>query len=93
MLTTAEEETCNTLEGLFDKFKPQYNRTIKSLQFRKLYRYENENVEEWMHRLCIAAVECNYQEIDRQLKEQFSHGLNNKYILEEIHKGANSKQQ
>ena len=51
-LTTAEKETCNTLEGPFDtlcnKFKSQYNETIKSLQFRKLYRYEDENVEEWM---------------------------------------------
>ena len=50
-LMTAEKETCNTLEGLFEtlsnKFKPQYNVTIKSLQFRKLYRYDNENVEEW----------------------------------------------
>ena len=67
-----------TLEGLFDtlcnKFKPQYNETIKLLQFRKLYRYEDENVEEWMERLCIAAVEYNYQEIDRQFKEQFIHG-------------------
>ena len=39
--TTAEKETCNTLEGLFEtlsiKFKPQYNETIQSLQFRKLY--------------------------------------------------------
>ena len=45
MLTTAEKETCNTLEGLFDtlcsKFKPQYNKTIKSLQFRKLYWHED----------------------------------------------------
>ena len=37
-----------------------------------------------MGRLCIAAVKCNYQEVDRQLKEQFIHGLNNKYMLEEI---------
>ena len=33
-----EKETCNTLEGLFEaltnKFRPQYNETIKSLQFR-----------------------------------------------------------
>ena len=39
---------CNTLEGLFktlsNKFKLQYNEPIKSLQFRKLYRYEEENV-------------------------------------------------
>ena len=65
MLTTAEKETCNTLEGLFEtlcnKFKPQYNETITSLQFSKLYRYENDNMEEWMGRLHVAAVECNYK--------------------------------
>ena len=37
---------CNILEGLFEtltnKFKPQYNETIKLLQFRKLYRYDDE---------------------------------------------------
>ena len=86
-LTTAEKETCNTVEGLFEtlsnKFKPQYNETIKSLQFRRLYRYE-ENVEEWMERLCVAAVECNYQEVDRQLEEQFIHALDDKHMLEEI---------
>ena len=73
---TAEKETC--------KFKPQYNEKIKSLQFRKLYRYDEEYVEEWMGRLHIAAVQCNYQQVDRQLKEQFIHGLNDKYMLEEI---------
>ena len=66
---------CNTVEGLFEtltnKFKPQYNKTIKSLQFRKLYRYDDENVEEWMGRLQVAAVDCNYQKVNRQLKEQF----------------------
>ena len=31
-----------------NKFKPQYNEMIKSLQFRKLYRHDEENVEEWM---------------------------------------------
>ena len=76
------------LEGLFEtltnKFKPQYNETIISLQFRKLYRYEDENVEEWMGRLWVAAVECNYHEVSRQLKEQFIHGLNDEYMLEEI---------
>ena len=87
-LMTAEKETNNTLEGLFETlsntFKPQYNETIKSLQFRKLYRYNDKNVEEWMGRLHVAAVECNYQEADRQLKKQFIHGLNDKYMLEEI---------
>ena len=37
-----------------------------------------------MGRLHIAAVECNYQDVDRQLKEQFIHGLNDKHMLEEI---------
>ena len=87
-MTTAEKETCNTLEGLFEtltnKFKPQYSETIKLLQFRKLYRYDDENVEEWMGRLWVAAVECNYKEVNRQLKEQFIHSLNDKCMLEEI---------
>ena len=51
-LTTTEKDTCNTVEGLFEtlsnKFKPQYNETTKSLQFRRLYQYEDENVEEWI---------------------------------------------
>ena len=37
-----------------------------------------------MGSLHTAAVECNYQEIDRQLKDQFIHGLNDKHMLEEI---------
>ena len=69
---------------LANKFKPQYNETIKSLQFRKLYWFENKNVEKWMGMLCMAVVECNYKEIDRQLKQQFIHSLNDKYMLEEI---------
>ena len=59
-----EKETYNPLEGLFEtlsnNFKPQYNETIKSLQFRKLYRHDDESVEEWMGRLCVATVEYNY---------------------------------
>ena len=35
-------------------------------------------MEEWMGRLHVAVIECNYQEVDRQLKEQFIH------MLEEI---------
>ena len=56
-------------------------RTIKLLQFRKLYRFEGESAEEWMGRLQIAAAECNYKEIDRQLKEQLIHRLNDRSIL------------
>ena len=29
-------------------------------------------------------VECNYKEVDRQLKEQFIHGLNDRVMLDEI---------
>ena len=48
-LMPAEEEACKTVEGLLDmlanKFRPQYNETIKSLQFRKLCLLECKNVE------------------------------------------------
>ena len=87
-LTNTEKVTCNPLEGLLNtltsKFKPQFNEKIKFLQFRKLCRNDGENVKEWMGRLRVAAIECNYQEVDRQLKEQFFHGLNDKNMLEEI---------
>ena len=87
-LTETEKHAYNTLQGLFDtlamKFKLQFNDTIKSLQFRKLYRLEGESAEEWMGRLWLAAVECSYKEVDRQLKEQFIHGLNDRVMLDEI---------
>ena len=83
-----EKEACSTLEGLVNmlaaKFKPQYNETVNSLQFRNLYRLENESADEWMGRLQVAVAECNYRELDRQLKEQFIHGLNDKLMLDEI---------
>ena len=76
------------LEGLFDmlatKFKLQYNKMVKTLQFRKLYRLDNENIDEWMGRLHMAAMECNYTELDQQLKEKFIHGLNDKSMLDKI---------
>ena len=37
-----------------------------------------------MGRLWLLAIECNYKEIYRQLKEQFIHGLNNTEMLGEI---------
>ena len=43
-----------------------------------------------MGRLWVAAVECNYQEVNRQFKEQFIHGLNDKCMLEEIIKELTS---
>ena len=57
-LTQAEQEKYNTTEGFFtilnSKFKPQYNETIKSLQFQMLVRHTKENAEEWIGRLRLA---------------------------------------
>ena len=44
----------------------------------------NENAEEWMGRLRLAAVDSNYKERDRQLKEQFKWRLNDNDMLAEI---------
>ena len=72
-LTEVEKQTCGTLQGLIDTlaktFRPQYNETVKSLQFRQLCRHEGENAMEWRGRLQVAVAECNYKEIDCQLKE------------------------
>ena len=74
-----EQEACNEEEGLFEKlnnnFSPQYNETIRSLQFCKLVRQYDESTEEWMGRLRIAAIEYRYKELDGQLKEKFIHEL------------------
>ena len=37
-----------------------------------------------MGRLWLSAIECNYKALDRQLKEQFVHGLNDTDMLGEI---------
>ena len=37
-----------------------------------------------MGRLRLAGVECDYRKVDRQLKEQFVHRLNDNYTLAEI---------
>ena len=57
---------------------------MKSLQFHKLSRQNRKNAEEWMGRLWLLAIECNYKELDRQLKEQFIHGINDTKMLVEI---------
>ena len=49
------------------KFRPQFNKTIKSLQYRKLCRFKGESAEERMGRLCVATAECNYREVDQEL--------------------------
>ena len=61
--TNEEKITHGMLDGLFktltSKFRPQFNKAIKSLEFKKLCRKDGENAEEWMGRLRFAAVECN----------------------------------
>ena len=47
-------------------------------------RQNGENGEEWMGRLRIAVAQCNYKEWDRQLKQQFIHGLYDNETLTEI---------
>ena len=37
-----------------------------------------------MGRLRFVVAECNYIELDHQLKEQFIHGLNDKTMLDEV---------
>ena len=66
-----------------NKFKPQYNETIKSLQFHKLMRQANESTEKWIGRIRVAAIKCNYKELDRQLREQFIYGINDSDMLAE----------
>ena len=44
----------------------------------------NVNAENWMGRLRLTAAECNYKEIDRQLKEQCIHMLNDDDMPVEI---------
>ena len=44
-----------------------------------------------MGHLCMAAADCGYKEIDRQLKEQYIHGLNDRVMLDEIIRELMSK--
>ena len=53
----------------------------------------NENTEEWIGRIWLAAVGFNYIEIDRQLKEQFIHGLNDNEMISEITRELTKKEE
>ena len=79
-LMQEEQEECYDEEGLFKilnkKFRSQYSETRKSLQLYNVARHHDKSLEEWMGRPRTEAVECNFGEVDRQLKEQFIHGVN-----------------
>ena len=87
-LMNAEKDTCDSATGLFnvlkEKFRPQHNEMILSIQYCKLYRKVYESAEEWMGKLCIRATEYNYTEHDRKLKEQFINGIDNEEITKKI---------
>ena len=63
------------------------------LQFHKLSRQNGENAKEWMGRLWASAIECNSKELDRQLKEQFIHSLDDTDMLAEIIRGLTKIQE
>ena len=87
-LNNKEKEKCKTSSGLFyilsEKFKPQHNEIMLSLQYFKLAREQNENVEEWIGCLWIKLNESDYKEKDRRLKEQFINGINDDDMMTEI---------
>ena len=67
-ITEAEKHACKTLHGLSDtlaaEFQPQFNETIKLLQFRRLCRAEDESTEEWIVCIHLGAAECGYKEVN-----------------------------
>ena len=83
-----EQEKCRPSAGLFEvaseKFKPQHNETILSMQYCKLTREQNENAEEWMGRIRLKVIECSFKERDRRLKEQFINGISNEEMMTKI---------
>ena len=74
--------------GLFnvfkEKFRPQHNEMILSLQYCKLHRKKNESAQEWMGRIHIEVAEYNYKEHVRRLKEPFINGLDDDEITQEM---------
>ena len=88
-LTNKEKDMCSTLEGPFkiltNKFRPQSNVTIQLLPLLPVKQtgWGKMLKNGWVE--CgVSAIECNYQEIDRQLKEQFIHSLDDTDMLREI---------
>ena len=77
-MQNSRRNACNTRQ----KFKPQHNETILSVQYFKLKRKSEESAWEWMGRLQIKANK--YQIYDRRPKEQFINGLNDETTAEII---------
>ena len=69
---------------LSNKFKPCVNRIVLTLQFHKLKTECHESVQEWMDKWQTKEAKCGLKEYDRELMEQFIHGLDNEGIIHEI---------
>ena len=69
---------------LKEKFRPEDNEMIMSLQYLKFHNKDNESAQEWMGRFHIKATKCNYKEHNRRLKEQFIYGIYDDEIPQEI---------
>ena len=82
-----EQEACKMVNGLCgtltDKFTPQLNEKILSLQYYKLIR-NNETAEDWMDMLRVMSADCKYKEIDSHLRQQNIYGLNDDSNVTEI---------
>ena len=49
----------------FLKENEDNNQTIKSVQFCQIKRYKCEKMEEWIERVRLAAIECEYEKQER----------------------------
>ena len=80
------KETCKTVKELFspfsEKFKLHCIDTTSSLQYCTLQSHGS--VQEWMGRLHVKVMDCEYKEYDRRLKEQFINCLDDENQVEEI---------
>ena len=69
-LSQKKNKTHANFCGLFGiitiKFRPQYNKTILSLQYCKLSR-QAETAEDWIGRLRIMTVDCKFANIKKQI--------------------------
>ena len=70
-LNNEEQEKCKHIQGYlryYDKFKPQHNETVLSLQYCKLTSQQKENIKEWMVCQRIKTNESEYKEGEKRLK-------------------------
>ena len=67
-----------------DKFKPQHNARILSLQFCRTVRQSDESAEGCMGILREKAMGGNHQDKDRRLNEQVINSINDKAMAPEI---------